>query len=40
MAIRAAPDNESEQGLLQLLNEDVFQLGDADPDDEGEAFAL
>ena len=39
-ALRADPDNESAQGLLQLLNDDAFQLGDADPDDEDEAFAL
>lgn len=39
-ALRADPDNESAQGLLQLLNDDAFQLGDADPDDEDQAFAL
>ena len=39
-ALRADPDNETAQGLLQLLNDDAFQLGDADPDDEDQAFAL
>jgi len=39
-ALRADPDNESAQGLLQLLNDDAFQLGDPDPDDEDQAFAL